>query len=515
MGFVLSIDVGTTNIKAALVDENGHIVGGAKGIGMKIEGDTSGRAEHDPLKLRTALYEVCRQAINGRGQEVDCLSLTSYHFGLLLVDQAGEPLTRISTFVDITAQSHHPKFLKAVGNADQMYLRTGCPPIFQYPSNRLHHLSTKDPGLPGRTAHVLDSKSFLMHELTGEYCTDYSTANSLGCLDIHGHWDEAVIKATGFRKEQFPRVIDGFSDKVPLRDSVCQELGLRKGTEISAGLYDGAALAAAITGFEPEIAVGNFGTSGMFRVPTLGPVEDLEGGCIQSCMLSPGFFFTGAGINNCTIATNLLLNLLDLNLDYLRGKELSQPGSHGVMTFPYFSGERDKIIGNIGTGMVLGLGVATTRDDLSRSFLEGVAFSFLFIKQKLDPENQIKEFRMGGGGTSNLQWMQIMADTLNLPVRLTQDPEAGIVGAASIARYGRGEALLASSRKIMQDARLIEPIKENVAIYQELAGRYFAVRESLREPLLARQGLSPLKKLKAKPVSKEIDLLRKAGRGKR
>ena len=89
MGFVLSIDVGTTNIKAALVDENGHIVGGAKGIGMKIEGDTSGRAEHDPLKLRTALYEVCRQAINGRGQEVDCLSLTSYHFGLLLVDQAG------------------------------------------------------------------------------------------------------------------------------------------------------------------------------------------------------------------------------------------------------------------------------------------------------------------------------------------------------------------------------------------------------------------------------------------
>ncbi len=165
--------------------------------------------------------------------------------------------------------------------------------------------------------------------------------------------------------------------------------------------------------------------------------------------------------------------------------------------------------------MVLGLSVATTRDDLSRSFLEGVAFSFLFIKQKLDPENQIKEFRMGGGGTSNLQWMQIMADTLNLPVRLTQDPEAGIVGAASIARYGRGEALLASSRKIMQDARLIEPIKENVAIYQELAGRYFAVRESLREPLLARQGLSPLKKLKAKPVSKEIDLLRKAGRGKR
>ena len=507
MGLILSIDVGTTNIKAALVDEEGHITGGAKSIGMKIEGDTSGRAEHDPLKLKAALYEVCKQAIGNRGQEVECLSLTSYHFGLVLLDKDDVPLTRISTFVDTTAQSHHPKFLNAIGKPDQMYLRTGCPPIFQYPANRLHFLSVKSPEIVSKVAHVLDSKSFLMRELTGEYATDYSTANSTGCLDIHGRWDDAIIRAVGFDKAQFPKVLDGFTSKLDLRESVCEAFGLRKGTQISVGLYDGAALAAGITGFEEEIAVGNFGTSGMFRVPTLGPVEDLESGCIQTCMLAPGFFFTGAGINNCTSATNLLLNILGLDLDYLRGQALSRPGSNGVMTFPYFTGERDKVIGNIGTGMVFGLNVTSTRDDLSRSFLEGVAFSFLFVKQKLDPDGQIKEFRMGGGGTSNLQWMQIMADTLDLPVRLTQDPEAGIVGAASLARYGRSSALLESSHRIMQDSRLIEPIKENVAIYRELAGRYFAVRESLEEPLLARQGLSPLRKMKADPVSTEIDLV--------
>ena len=92
MGFILSIDVGTTNIKAALVDEEGHIVGGAKGIGMKIEGDSTGRAEHDPLKLRSALYEVCKQAIGDHGREVECLSLTSYHFGLVLVDKVSAAL---------------------------------------------------------------------------------------------------------------------------------------------------------------------------------------------------------------------------------------------------------------------------------------------------------------------------------------------------------------------------------------------------------------------------------------
>lgn len=512
MGLILSVDVGTTNIKAALVDEDGRIVGAPCNVGTKIEGDTSGRAEHDPAKLEVALFDVCERAIGDRGADVDGLALTSYQFGLVLVDADDRPLTAISTFVDTQAQAHHPKFLKAIGNADQMYLRTGCPPIFQYPSNRLHFLAARDPSLPGRTAHVLDSKAFLMHLLTGEYFTDYSTANSLGCLDINGRWDDAIIGATGFDAGAFPRVLDGFSAKVPLRESVCRRLGLRPGTQISAGLYDGAALAAVLTGFSPDIGVGNFGTSGMFRVPTTAPVEDLEGGGIQSCLLTPGFFFTGSGINNCTIASNLLLNLLGLELDYLKGQALSVPGSHGVMTFPYFAGERDKMIGNIGTGMVFGLGVATSRDDLARSFLEGVAFSYLFVKQKLDPSGRIREFRLGGGGTSNLPWMQIMADTLNLPIRLTHDPEVGIVGAANLARYGRSDALLESSRRAMQDTRVIEPIAENVAIYEEIAGRYFAMRQSLRTPLLARQGLAPLRRLKVKPVRKEISLSKRAKR---
>ena len=508
MGLILSIDVGTTNIKAALVNETGHLCGEAQNVSTKIEGDASGRAEHDPHQLHAALLEVCRLAVGNRGSEVDLLSLTSYQFGLVLLDKDGTPLTKISTFVDTTAQSHHPRFLEAVGDIDRMYLRTGCPPIFQYPVNRLHHIATTKPDIAHRVAHVLDSKAFLMHLLTGEYFTDYSTANSLGCLDIDGHWDEAIIKATSFDVTHFPRVLNGFKDSVRLKSSICREIGLKEGTVISAGLYDGAALAASMTGFESGIGVGNFGTSGMFRVPTSAPVEDLDGGLIQSCLLRPGRFFTGSGINNCTIATNMLLNILALDLDYLRGKELSVPGSHGIMTFPYFTGERDKVIGNIGTGMVFGLGVASTRDDLARSFLEGVAFSYLLVKNRLDPENQIKEFRLGGGGTANLPWMQIMADTLNLPIYLTQNPEMGIIGAACLARYGEGSDLLACSRRIMSDAHVIEPIEKNVHIYEEIADRYFSVRDALREPLLARRGLGPIRNLKAKPVAKALPLVR-------
>ena len=192
----------------------------------------------------------------------------------------------------------------------------------------------------------------------------------------------------------------------------------------------------------------------------------------------------------------------------MRGKELSVPGSHGVMTFPYFTGERDTVIGNVGTGVILGLGLATTRDDLARSFLEGVAFSFLLVKQKLDPDNQIRELRLSGGGTANRFWMQIMADILNLPIRLADNPEMGIVGAASLARHGEARDLLESSRRIMQDAEAIVPMAANVPIYQEVAGRYLEVRQSLRGPLLARQGLAPLRAPVSRSASRSLPLVR-------
>jgi gluconokinase len=489
MGLILSIDAGTTNVKAALVDEDGQLVGAAKSVNMKIEGTAVGQAEHDPAKLQAALLEVCKLAIGGRGQDIECLALTSYMFGVLLVDKDERALTGISTFLDTTAQAHYPKFLEAIGDADRMYVKTGCPPIIQYPVNRLHHIATTHPEVARKTARVLDSKAFIMRVLTGEYCTDYSTANSMGCLDTDGNWDKELIAAIGFGHAQFPRVVDGFAEKLKLKDSICADFGLKRGTTIAAGLYDGGAVAAALTGFEAQIAVGNFGTSGMFRVPTAAPIVDLAGGAIQSCLLRPGTFFTGSGINNCTIATNLLLNVLELKLDYLRGDELSVAGSNGIMTFPYFTGERDKVIGNIGTGVVFGLGIGSTRADLARSFLEGVAFSFLFVKERLDPENRIKEFRLGGGGSANLAWMQIIADVLNLPIRLTQNPEMGIIGAACLARHTGDGDLLARSRQIMQGGKVIEPIAANAEIYREVAGRYFAVRASLREPLLARQGL--------------------------
>jgi ribulose kinase len=104
--------------------------------------------------------------------------------------------------------------------------------------------------------------------------------------------------------------------------------------------------------------------------------------------------------------------------------------------------------------------------------------------------------------------MQIMADALGLPIRLAPSPEMGIVGAACLAREGTGEDLLERSRRFMRDAHLIEPNAAHAGVYRDVAARYFDVRQSLREPLLARQGRSPARGTKPRPAAKPLPLIR-------
>jgi gluconokinase len=489
MGLILSIDVGTSGTKALLLDEDLAGVGPVVSQDTPLIRDQSGRAEHDPAALKRTILDVCRKTIGNRADDVTLLVVTSYQFGLLFADSEGRPLTNISTFVDTRAQSHHSTFCEAV-DVTEIYRATGCPPIFQYPTNRMHFVTTHKPFDLGAVRHVWDSKAYLMHILTGRSITDHSTANSLGCLNLNGEWNRSLIEAVGFSVEQFPQVVDGASYRAPLLPAVCRELGLRNGVEVSVGLYDGAALAAALTGFRDSLAVGNFGTSGMFRVPMATPVEDGDAGLIQSCMLRSGLFFNGAGINNGTSASNWFLReILKQPVSYLRNRDLSEPGAHGIICFPYLSGERDPSIGTLGVGTFLGIRETTKDVDMGRAVLEGVAFSFLLVKQKLDPNNTISELRIGGGGTANTLWMNILANVLNLPVRISSEPEMGILGSASLAlSKGDTGALQARSERIMGGTTLIEPSATLVPLYREIAGRYLAMRAKLLPVLKAYHG---------------------------
>ncbi|ESL02737.1 carbohydrate kinase, FGGY family protein [Catonella morbi ATCC 51271] len=98
----------------------------------------------------------------------------------------------------------------------------------------------------------------------------------------------------------------------------------------------------------------------------------------------------------------------------MKGVEAVPIGSDGLITLPYFAGERTPINDPFASGCILGLTLAHTRAHLYRSALEGIAYSVhQQIKMMEEHENvKIEQIYIVGGGVKNDVWMQIVSDVL-------------------------------------------------------------------------------------------------------
>jgi xylulokinase len=133
--------------------------------------------------------------------------------------------------------------------------------------------------------------------------------------------------------------------------------------------------------------------------------------------------------------------LLGLSAYQLLSAEAAQipPGSEGLLTLPYFAGERTPLWDSQARGLILGLTLSHTRAHVYRSLLEGIAHS---VRHNIDVMAElgvdIKRCAASGGGTRNLLWMQIICDVTGIPIELPVAHHGSPYGCAYLAGYGAG-----------------------------------------------------------------------------
>ena len=114
-------------------------------------------------------------------------------------------------------------------------------------------------------------------------------------------------------------------------------------------------------------------------------------------------------------------------------------GSNGVLCLPYFAGERTPIDDPDARGIFMGIKTSTTREDLYRAGLEGVAYS---INQHLrifeEDEAPVHRILAAGGGTKNPMWMQIVADVCGISITVPKVTVGACYGDAMMAAIACG-----------------------------------------------------------------------------
>ena len=493
---LLGIDVGTSSVKAALVDPRGivHAVGQAE---YPLHHLRPAWVEQDPedwwrgtcQAVREALAKVPHGAQRVLGLAISCQAPT-----LLALDRSGRPLRPAMIWMDRRAEAEIVRLAEQMG-ADQIYRVTGNRPDAFYVAARLLWLRDHEPEVLKQTWQFAQVNGYINYRLTGRLTLDPANAVLLQMRDYHKEeWSAALCNACGVDPSQFPEVVAAHSQQGEVTAQAAEATGLRAGTPVMAGTVDSASAALEVGVVESGIAAEMTGTSTVVIIPNdrgltepaliamphalpgihllLGAMV-ASGGCLRWFRDQFGQPEIQAAAEGKTDAFDLLT----------REAAEIEPGSGGVIFLPYMMGERSPLWHTNARGVFFGLTLATPKAALVRAILEGTAFALrhnMEVAMRVGAE--VREVRSVGGCSRSDLWNQIKADVLGRPLLLPRTSVGSPFGCAVLAGMGVGvfPDVRKSLAEIIQLTRRFEPNPANHERYLRSYQVYRDIYEHLK-----------------------------------
>jgi gluconokinase len=393
----LALDVGTSSVRAHRFEET------AAERGEPARRSYPGELQPDRLVEWTR--EVIADA--GGADDVDALGASCFGHSLIALDDRGRPLTPILSWRD-TRSADAADWLSRRLDADAVQARTGCHVHSSYWPAKLVWLAQKEPEVFRSARRFVSFCDYLYERLLGrEVAASLSMASATGLVDLHTRaWDEELLETVGLETERLPAIsdapVDGWYPAV--LDGACSNLGTGCMTRERAALMVGTS-GALRTLYETERPQPR---DGLF-LHWFDDRRVVEGGSISD----------GGSL------TSWIQQTVKGNEGSLAGRD---PDSHGLTFLALLGGERSPGWHQHATGAVHGLTLATTGLDLRQAALEGVAFRFAEIADRMPEVDEIVV--TGGALLAEDDWIQIMADALARPVTVSGVKEASLRGAA-------------------------------------------------------------------------------------
>lgn len=484
MGYVVSVDMGTTNVKAVAFDLNGREVF-KRSLRFTVNLSSEGWAEQDPEELLNLVLKTVNDCVKAVKGQVEALTFSSQLYSLILVDRWGTCLTPIVNWMDTRSVEEASELSKVIGGYE-LYLKTGCHLSPIMPVSKVLWFRRRKPGLFRKAFKVLSLKDYVLYKLLGVYVTDKILASATSMFNINkGCWDSEVLEAVGLTLDMLPEVVEPGSIVGEVEGRLSNMTGLPKGVQIICGGGDGMLQNIGFGVLKPGLAASNIGTSGAVRVTSDRVVLDRSRRARFFCHALTGkLWCLGGAINSAGLSIEWFTReFLGGNF---RGFEdeaaKAKPGSNGLLFLPYLLGERAPLWCPEAKGVFYGLTISHGLPELSRAVLEGVVFALNHIKTVFEAYvSPIREFRAGGGGVRIELLNQIQADVFQTPVHIASTEEGSALGAAILAATSLGyyKGLEEACRSMVRFTKVFNPDHDNIETYRRAFRTYLRLSETL------------------------------------
>jgi xylulokinase len=479
MGFVIGADVGSQSVKALLMSADGEEIAGASAP-CTMSFPAPGWAEQQPEEWTSALAHAIRSVREEAGipaHEIEMLGLACQVDGLVPLDAALQPIRPAIIWLDRRAVDECSRFSSAVGE-DELVRRTGLNPDASHTAPKAMWFQEHEPALYEKTRWLAPVSTYVSGWLTGEVAQDHANASCTLIYDLAERgWSSRLIEGAGLDAARLPRIRRATDTVGALRPDVAAALGLTTGCQVVAGTGDehGAALGAGA--LAPGVVVDISGTAEPVVAPSAELVLDetrlveTHAHAVDEMFLveNPGFVSGGS--------TRWLAEIVGVSQkELLALAEQASPGSDGALFIPALSGATTPRWNAHMRGAFAGLGMSHDVPSLARAVLEGCAFAFRDIVDRLAGLGLAgDEIRVVGGGARSPLWLQIKADVTGRPMRALLGEEATATGAAMLAAVAAGhfrDVAEAASRCVLLAPEPVVPRSEFADRYAEAYAAY-------------------------------------------
>ncbi|MBW9117061.1 xylulokinase [Rhizobium cauense] len=478
----LGLDLGTSGVKAMLIDGDQKIIGSANGS-LDVSRPHSGWSEQEPSHWIRATEEAVAGLKAKHPKElaaVKGIGLSGQMHGATLLDADDKVLrpcilwNDTRSYVEAAALDADPRFRKLTGNI--------VFPGFTAP--KLAWVAKHEPEIFAKVAKVLLPKDYLRLWLTGEHISEMSDSAGTSWLDTGKRkWSSELLAATGLDEKQMPRLIEGTEQGGKLRGELAGKWGITGSVVVAGGAGDNAASACGMGTVSDGAAFVSLGTSGVLFAANAAYLPKPESAVHAFCHALPNTWHQMGVILSATDALNWHSSVTgksaaDLTTEL--GETLKTPS--GVTFLPYLSGERTPHNDAVIRGAFIGLEHESSRVVLTQAVLEGVSFA---IRDNLEAlrsaGTDISRVTAIGGGSRSRYWLASIATALGVPVDLPADGDFGAAfGAARLGLIAATGADPVSVCTPPKTAGTIEPVAALSGAYEDAYKRYRALYPAIK-----------------------------------
>lgn len=501
MAHVLAIDLGTSGPKVALVSLQGEVIAAEFEPVETLLGE-GGAAEQRPGDWWCAITAAAARLAQ---RDVIAVAVTGQWAGTVAVDARGEPLCDAITWLDSRgaeqargAVGGGPRIAGygAAKLARWVRLTGGAPSLSgRDPLGHILWLKDRRPEVYEQTRTFLEPVDWLNLRLTGVAAASHDTATMHWVTDTRDlsrvRYDERLLRMSGVERAKLPELRPSATVLGPLTGEAAAQLGVNAGVPVVTATPDTMSAAVGSGAVGEHAAHLYLGTSSWLSCHVSYKKTDPLHAIASLPSALPGRYLVSceqqtAGASLAMLRDRWLAGTPEADAGYDALLELAAqapPGSGGVLFCPWLNGERTPVDDHLTRGGWLNLSLDTTRAQLVRAVIEGVALNARWMQQPVERfcGRRLDPIAFIGGGALSPLWAQVFADVLGREVRAVADPvHANVRGAAFLAGIALGEMSAGDVPARVRIAGRFSPDPARSVVYDRLFAEFVKVYKATK-----------------------------------